>query len=203
MVAAVAITRVDLDASGLRRAVARERNAAASRRMLALALVLEGQSWTEAARAAGMDRQTLRDWLHRYNAEGPAGLRDRTGETGPKRRLSPAQEAEVAEWVRRGPDPAIHGVVRWRRADLARIIAEQFGVVLAERSVGDVLRRLGFRRLAVRPRHPGQGVGRARLAPCRAGGPPLRLGLPTCSARSARPAALAQVSCCPPPTPRR
>jgi len=123
--------------------------------MLALALVLEGQSRTDAARATGMDRQTLRDWVHRYNAEGLAGLRDRVGESGPKRRLSPEQEAQLAEWVRSGPDPARDGVVRWRRADLARAIAERFGVVLAERSVSDVLRRLGFRRLAVRPRHPG------------------------------------------------
>jgi len=155
MVAAVAITRTELDAAGLRRAAGRERDAASSRRMLALALVLEGQSRTAAARAAGLARQTLRDWVHRYNAEGLAGLRDRVGETGPKRRLSPEQEAQLAEWVRRGPDLAKDGVVRWRRADLARVIAAQFGVVLAERSVGDVLRRPGFRRLGVRPRHPG------------------------------------------------
>ncbi len=155
MTRAVAITRTELNAVGLRRAAGRERDAAASRRMLALALVLEGQSRTDAARATGMDRQTLRDWVHRYNAEGLAGLRDRVGESGPKRRLSPEQEAQLAEWVRSGPDPARDGVVRWRRADLARAIAERFGVVLAERSVSDVLRRLGFRRLAVRPRHPG------------------------------------------------
>lgn len=153
MVAAVAITRMELDAPGLRRAAGRERDAAASRRMLALALVLEGHSRTDAARAAGMDRQTLRDWVHRYNSEGLAGLRDRVGETGPKRRLSPEQEAELAEWVRRGPDLATDGVVRWRRAALARAIVARFGVALAERSVGDVLRRLGFRRLCVRPRH--------------------------------------------------
>ena len=103
-----------------------------------------------------MDRQTLRDWVHRYNAEGLAGLSDRKGAVGPKRRLSPEQEADVAEWVRRGPDLAEHGVVRWRRADLARAIEARFGVVLAERSVGDVLRRLGFRRLVARPRHLGQ-----------------------------------------------
>ncbi|TCZ46306.1 helix-turn-helix domain-containing protein, partial [Roseicella aquatilis] len=80
-----------------------ERDAAASRRMLALALVLEGQSRTTAARAAGMERQTLRfnacvERVHRYNAEGLAGLRDRVGETGPKRRLSPEQEKQLAEW---------------------------------------------------------------------------------------------------------
>jgi transposase len=123
--------------------------------MLALALVLEGKSRTEAAQAAGMDRQTLRDWVHRYNEEGLAGLSDRHGDFGPKRRLSPEQEAEVAGWVRAGPNLAEHGVVRWRRADLARAIEARFGIVLAERTMSTVLRRLGFRRLVPRPRHPG------------------------------------------------
>src|SRR5919199_1346289 len=75
MAAAVPITRTDLDAAGLRRAAQRSRDAAAARRMLALALVLEGASRTQAAKAAGMERQTLRDWVHRYNARGTgAGL---------------------------------------------------------------------------------------------------------------------------------
>ncbi len=156
MAAPIRITREDLDAAGLRRAARRASSVAASRRMLALALVLEGTSRTEAAQAAGMDRQTLRDWVHRYNEQGLAGLTDRHGEFGPKRLLSPEQEAEVAEWVRRGPDLAEHGVVRWRRIDLARAIEARFGVVLAERSISTVLRRLDFRRLVVRPRHPGQ-----------------------------------------------
>ena len=156
MAVAVQITRLDLDAAGLRRAAQRSRDAAAARRMLALALVLEGASRTKAAQAAGMDRQTLRDWVHRYNEQGLAGLSDRKGKVGPKRALTPEQEAEVAAWVRRGPDPSKDGVVRWRRADLARAIAAAFGVELAERSISDVLRRLGFRRLVPRPRHPGQ-----------------------------------------------
>ena len=74
MAAPIRITRVDLDASGLRLAARRSSSVAASRRMLALALVLEGKSRTEAAQAAGMDRQTVRDWVHRYNEEGLAGL---------------------------------------------------------------------------------------------------------------------------------
>ncbi len=156
MAAPIRITREDLDASGLRRAARPASSSAASRRMLALAVVLEGTSRTEAAQAAGMDRQTLRDWVHRFNEEGLAGLTDRHGEFGPKRLLSPEQEAEVAEWVRTGPDLAEHGVVRWRRVDLARAIEARFGVVLAERSISTVLRRLGFTRLVVRPRHPGQ-----------------------------------------------
>ena len=70
--------------------------------MLALALVLEGRSRTEAASACGMDRRSLRDWVHRYNAEGLAGLTDRRP-TGAPPRLNALQQAQVAEWVGQGP----------------------------------------------------------------------------------------------------
>ncbi|MBC4019433.1 winged helix-turn-helix domain-containing protein, partial [Siccirubricoccus deserti] len=123
--------------------------------MLAIALVLEGRSRAEAAESCGMDRQTLCDWVHRYNAEGLAGLADRRGAVGVKPRLTPEQEAQVDAWVESGPDPALHGgLVRWRRVDLRDLIAHEFGVGLHERSVGKLLRRLDFRRLSVRPQHP-------------------------------------------------
>ena len=149
----VGITRHELGAGDLRREARRCRDGAASRRMLALALVLEGSSREEAARHAGMDRQTLRDWVHRYNAEGLAGLRDRP-RSGRRPRLTPEQEAELAAAVERGPDPERDGVVRWRRVDLRALIEARFAVRLHERSVGKVLRRLGFTRLSVRPKHP-------------------------------------------------
>lgn len=149
----VAIIRRELDAGGLRREAGRCRDAKAARRMLALALVLDGRSREDAARAAGMDRQSLRDWVHRYNEEGLAGLHDRR-RPGPRPRLTPEQEAELAGEVERGPDPDRDGVVRWRRVDLKALIEARFGVRLHERSVGKVLRRLGFARLSVRPRHP-------------------------------------------------
>ena len=154
MAAGVAITRTDLDAAGLRRAAARANDADAARRMLALALVMDGRTRTEAANLCCMDRQTLRDWVHRYNDLGLTGLSDRVP-PGPPSRLSPAQQAEVAQLVRQGPVLAEHGVVRWRRIDLSNLIQTRFGVRLAERSVGALLRRLGFRRLSARPRHPG------------------------------------------------
>jgi transposase len=149
----IAITRREPGAGELRREAARCRDARAARRMLALALVLEGASREEAARAAGMDRQTLRDWVHRYNAEGLAGLRDRP-RSGRKPRLTAEQEAELVTAVERGPDPDRDGVVRWRRVDLQALIEARFAVRLRERSVGEVLRRLGFTRVSVRPRHP-------------------------------------------------
>jgi transposase len=121
--------------------------------MLAIALVLEGRSRAEAAASCGMDRQTLRDWIHRYNTEGPAGLSDRRSPGRPAR-LTPEQQAAVAGWVRQGPELERHGVVRWRRLDLAGEIARHFGIRLAERSVGTLLRRLGFSRVSARPYHP-------------------------------------------------
>jgi putative transposase len=154
MPAAVAITRTEHTPSDLRRAAARTRDARAARRMLAIALVLEGHPRAEAALACGMERQTLRDWIHRYDAEGLAGLSNRSPPR-PAPRLAPAQEAEVAAWVRRGPDPArLGGLVRWRRRDLRDEIAARFGVALAERTVGDLLRELNFSRVSVRPHHP-------------------------------------------------
>jgi transposase len=149
----VAVTRRELSAAGLRREAVRCRGAAAARRMLALAPVLEGSSREAAARAAGMDRQTLRDWVHRYNAQGVAGLHDRP-RSGRKPRLTPAQMGELEKVVEQGPDPARDGVVRWRRVDLKVLIRARYDVELHERSVGKLLRRLGFARLSVRPQHP-------------------------------------------------
>jgi transposase len=149
----VAITRMGLDAAAFRRAAARESDAAASRRMLALALVLEGRT-----RAAGMDRQTLRDWVHRYNHAGLAGLKNRAGARGRRRKLTEAQEATFAAWVREGPNPDVHQVVRWRCRDLQDEIALHFGVEMHERTVGKLLARLNFSRVSVRPRHPEQDI---------------------------------------------
>ena len=150
---AVAVTRTDHSADELRRLAAKEKDAKASRRMLAIALVLEGADRTTAARSCGMDRQTLRDWVHRYNDEGIEGLSDRH-RPGRPGMLTADQKAELAGMVRAGPDPAADGVVRWRRIDLAAKIEERFGVVMHERTVGKHLAALGFRRLSVRPQHP-------------------------------------------------
>jgi transposase len=150
---AVAMTRRELSAADLRHEAARSRDADAARRMLAIALVLDGHSREDAAAACGMDRQTLRDWVHRYNAEGLAGLANRRA-PGPAPRLSAAQEAELHRWVAEGPELARDGVVRWRWRDLQARIAQGFGVRFHERTVGKLLARLRFRRLSVRPRHP-------------------------------------------------
>lgn len=150
---AVEITRQDMSAVELRSAATRTKDAKAARRMLAIALVLEGADRRAAAETCGMDRQTLRDWVHRYNIEGIAGLSNRRS-AGPTPLLSAEQKAEVAQMVREGPDFEVDGVVRWRRIDLKRKIEERFGVVMHERTVGKQLAALGFRRLSLRPQHP-------------------------------------------------
>jgi transposase len=150
----VEVTRTEVSAAELRREAGRSSDAAAARRMLAIALVFEGDRRGDAARRCGMDRQTLRDWVHRFNAEGIAGLYNRPHGGGSERKLSAEQEVEIARWVRCGPDPEQDGIVRWRLIDLRARIAREFDVHFHERSVGKVVRRLGFRRVSVRPRHP-------------------------------------------------
>ncbi|RWO16899.1 MAG: transposase [Mesorhizobium sp.] len=116
---------------------------------------MDGMSREDAARIGGMDRQTLRDWVHRFNEDGPDGLKD-AWYGGPTPRLSPEQKAELAQIVETGPDLAVDGVVRWRRIDLQRVIADRFGVAYHERYVGKLLKELGFSHVSARPRHPAQ-----------------------------------------------
>ena len=145
---AVRILRLDLTAKDLRAAAGREKDSSAARRMLALAMVLDGVDRKSAAESCGMDRQTLRDWVHRYNAEGLDGLHD-LKTPGPRPKLTAEQQAELAKLVEAGPDPARHGVVRWRRVDLRDELQRRFGVALHERSVGKVLAKLGYRIVSV------------------------------------------------------
>lgn len=150
---AVKVTRDDMTTQELRAAAGRVKDGRVARRLLAIALVLEGVSRKSAAESCGMDRQTLRDWVHRYNDEGIGGLANRGG-GGVKPRLTSDQMVQLAAWVEAGPDPEKDGVVRWRRADLARRIEVEFEVRIHERTVGKHLDKLGFRRLSVRPEHP-------------------------------------------------
>jgi transposase len=149
--------RTDYSAAELRRLAKRSRDNNQSRRLLSLAAVMDGMNRTDAARIGGMDRQTLRDWVHRFNELGPDGLLDRHG-GGTLPRLSKAQMAELDAVVEAGPDRAKDGVVRWRRVDLKRVIKERFKVDFHERYVGKLLKRLGFSHISARPRHPGQNV---------------------------------------------
>ena len=151
----VEITRLEHSASELRAFAAKIKDAAIARRLLALALVLEGHSRELAATMNGMTRQTLRDWVHRYNAAGVAGLRSDTG-GGAAPLLSASELEELRAIVIEGPDPERHRVVRWRRIDLQRVIVERFGVAYHERTIGKLLKTLGFSHVSARPHHPRQ-----------------------------------------------
>src|SRR4249920_400492 len=153
---ATAVTvRADFSADELRRLATASKHANQSRRLLSLAAVLDGMSRADAARIGGMDRQTLRDWVHRFNAQGPNGLRDIRSKGQPPR-LSPEQLAAFAEIVETGPDRQKDSVVRWRRIDLKRVIEERFGVDYHERTIGKILKQIGFSHISARLRHPCQ-----------------------------------------------
>ena len=106
--------RDDFDGIALRRLSKRCRDGAQTRRLLALAEIYDGARRTEAARIGGVTLQIVRDWVIRFNAEGPDRLINRKA-AGPKRKLDDAQRQALADIVERGPIPAIHEVVRWRR----------------------------------------------------------------------------------------
>ena len=146
------ITNLDRSGPELRGLAAKEKDGRVVRRLLALALILEGYSRAAAAAMSGMERQTLRDWVHRYN-DGLVGLASRVG-TGPARLLSETQMAELRELVIRVPDPEIDKVVRWRCIDLREKIAERFSVSVHKRTVAKWLGELELTRLQPRPFHP-------------------------------------------------
>jgi transposase len=150
---AVEITRLEHAPEALRALSAKTKKSDQARRLLAIAMVLEGASRLDGARQAGMDRQTLRDWVHRYNAYGVDGLASRKP-PGASSKLTEVQWAELRALVIAGPDPAVHGVVRWRCVDLCAEVARRFQVSVPERTMAKWLRKLGLTRLQPRPYHP-------------------------------------------------
>ena len=150
----VQITRMEHDAATLRQHAARVDQAPVVRRLLALAFVLDGHGRAKAATSCGMDRQTLRDWIIRYNEQGIPGLSDHPHGGGAAPKLTVEEKAQLARWVREGPDIAEDGVVRWRLRDLRDRILARFFVPMDERSVGRILKTLSFSHVSVRPRHP-------------------------------------------------
>ena len=142
--------RTDRTAEMLRKLAKAEANTRVARRLLAIANALSGMSRKEAAEAAGMDRQTLRDWVIRYNAHGPDGLYDCWGDGRPSR-LGTHEQAELTRIVLAGPDDSISA---FTREDLVRICEARFGKTFHPASLGRLLRRLGLSRQKARPSHP-------------------------------------------------
>jgi len=154
MAAAVGLRR-DFDGPALRRLARRSKDAGQARRLLALAEIYDGGSRGDAARIGGVTLQSVRDWVLRFNAQGPEGL-IAIKAPGPQPKLDDAQRLALKEIVEAGPISAAHGVVRWRLVDLAQWLYDKFAFSLDETTVGRELTAMGFRKLSARPRHYAQ-----------------------------------------------
>jgi len=120
-----------------------------------LAEIYDGSWRTDAARIGGVTLQIVRDWVLRFNSRGPDGLINGKA-PGNRPKLNEEQRQALARTVESGPIPAIHGVVRWRRKDLARWLFEEYRIAVDETTVGRELRAMGFRKLSARRRHYAQ-----------------------------------------------
>lgn len=156
---AAVVLRPDWDAKRVRAAAREAKDADQAGRLLAIAAAYEGQDRTTAAKIGAMTPQRLRDWVRRFNTVGPEGLIDRKP-AGAARRLTPEQEAELRAVIEVGPDFERDRVVRWRCVDLRQLILTRWNIAYHERTIGKLLRRLGFRHISARPRHLGQDPAR-------------------------------------------
>ena len=154
--------RADFTAVQLRGAARQTKNAAQARRLLALAAIYDGASRTEAAEIGGVTLQIVRDWVMKFNAQGPDGLIDRKAPGQPSR-LNNTHRAALAAVIESGPIAAVHGVVRWRIADLCQWIWDHFQISIARQTLSRELRAMGYRKLSARPRHHAQAEGAIAL----------------------------------------
>ncbi|MBC7991186.1 MAG: winged helix-turn-helix domain-containing protein [Luteimonas sp.] len=154
MAAAVGL-RDDFTATELRRLARSRRAAGQVRRLLTLGVIYDGGSRSEAARTGGVGLQTVRDWVLRFNRDGPDGLIDGKAPGG-RPRLDARQRAALAAAVENGPIPAVHGVVRWRLVDLVQWIRDEFAVSISTQTLSRELRAMSYRKLTARPRHHAQ-----------------------------------------------
>jgi transposase len=143
--------RTDFTAGEVRRFAKRAKDAAQARRLLAIAAVLDGACREDAAKIGGMDRQTLRDWVIRFNEQGPDGLISIPSPGAPPK-LGKKHRAFLARLVDDGPIPAVHGVVRWRACDLIMQLHEEFRISVSDDTVYRALKGLGFSHVSARPR---------------------------------------------------
>lgn len=147
--------RTDFESETVRRLARNSRDADQTRRLLALAVIYDGVSRSDAARFASVTLQIIRDWVIKFNNLGPDGLLDRKA-PGPSPKLKHDQWQRLAELVDAGPIPAVDGVVRWRLVDLAQWVFEEFRVTISVQCLSENLRRINYRKLSARPRHHAQ-----------------------------------------------
>ena len=150
--------RTDFDAAQLRLLARKSKDGPQARRLLALAAIYDGASRNEAAKIGGVTVQIVRDWVVKFNAEGPERLIDREAPGQPSR-LNNIHRAALAGMIESGPIPAAHGVVRWRLVDLCQWVWEEFRISIARQTLSRELRAMGYRKLSARPRHHTQAPG--------------------------------------------
>ena len=150
--------REDYDAGTLRRLARSSRDAVQTRRLLALASIYDCGSRSQAAEIGDVTLQVIRDWVLRFNADGPDGLIDRKA-PGREPSLEDDQRAALARAVEAGPNSDVNGIVRWRLVDLASWLHDEFAVTVSRQTVGRELRTMGFRKLSARPQHYAQDAG--------------------------------------------
>jgi transposase len=149
--------RQDYASDDLKRLARASRDSNQTRRLLALSVIYDGDSRAAAARIGGVGRQIVRDWVERFNAEGPGGLIDRKAPGNPSK-LNDGQRAALAQIVERGPIPAVDDVVRWRLIDLTAWVWDEFRLSLSETTMSRELKALGFAKISARPRHQAQNT---------------------------------------------
>jgi transposase len=157
MARAVAL-RTDFDAAHLRALARQSKDGPQTRRLLALASIYDGATRSQAAQIGGVGLQTLRDWVLRFNAQGPNGLLDGKA-PGPPSILSDEHRRHLLQVIEDGPIPAVHGVVRWRLIDLMQWLWQEYRICLSQQTLSRELRALEYRKLSARPRHHAQTAG--------------------------------------------
>ena len=150
--------RSDFEAPEVRAFARRTKDGPQARRLLALAAIYEGASRTEAAKIGGVTLQIVRDWVLKFNADGPEGLVNRKAPGQPPK-LDDEQRAAIVQMIEDGPIPAVHGVVRWRLVDLCQWIFEESRITVSPQTLSRELRAMGYRKLSARPRHHAQAAG--------------------------------------------
>lgn len=149
------LLRSDFCGDDLRRLAKQHKDGACTRRLLALSLIYDGQSRSEAARFGGVGLQIVRDWVLRFNAHGVDGLVNGKA-PGRVPLLNDEQRRALAALVDSGPQFEVDGTVRWRLCDLIRWIATEFGITASRQTVARELRMMGYRKLSARPKHHAQ-----------------------------------------------
>ena len=156
------VLRTDYDGTALRSLARQSQDGPQTRRLLALAAIDDGGPRSEAARIGGVGLQTVRDWVLRFNARGPAGLVDRKPPGQPSI-LSEEHRQQLSAMIEAGPIPAVHGVVRWRLIDLMQWLWEEDRISISKQTLSRELRALDYRKLSARPHHYARNEEAARL----------------------------------------